>query len=244
VRRTPGFADAIEPASVHFLAMLHRNRTSRGLACLAIGALLVLLLPAAVAAHADLETSTPADGATVPSPFDEPIVMTFSAALADGSKADLLGPGGATVASAIVDGPGATMTITLDAALAPGDYEVKWVSVGEDGDLERDTFSFAVAAPPPTASPSPSPTIAPPAASPTETAESAAPSSPPPSSAAPSAMPSAAPSSPLPSSAAPVEGDASSGAGDVLLPIIATLVVVGAGAVYLLSRRNRPTLPR
>ena len=227
--RTPGFADAVGPASVHFLAMLHQNRTSRGLACLAIGALLVLLLPAAVAAHADLETSTPADGATVPSPFDGPIVMTFSAALADGSKADLLGPGGATVASAMVDGPGATMTITLDAALAPGDYEVKWVSVGEDGDLERDTFSFAVAAASPTASPSPSPTIARPTASPTETAESAAPSSPPPS-----ATP----------SAAPVDGDASSGAGDVLLPILATLVVVGAGAVYLLSRRNRPTLPR
>lgn len=208
--------------------MPNRNRPPRGLACLAIGALLVLLLPAAVAAHAELETSSPADGATVPSPFDGPIVMAFSAALADGSKADLLGPGGATVASATVDGPGATMTITLDAALAPGNYEVKWVSVGEDGDLERDTFSFVVAAAPPTAAPSPSPTIAPPTASPTEAVESAAPPSPP------SATP----------SAAPVDADTSSGAGDVLLPILAALVVVGAGAVYLLSRRNRPPPPR
>lgn len=200
------------------------NGAGGRLRSLLIGALLVLVLPAEVAAHAELETSTPADGASVPSPFDGPIVLSFSAPLADGSKADLLGPGDALVATATVDGPGAKMTITLDAVLAPGDYEIKWVSVGEDTDLERGTISITVAPAPPTAPPS-----AAPAASPTTSA---------------AATPIAAPSttaSPPPSAEPSPTVDASTSAGDVILPIIVALIVVGAGAVYLLSRRNRPT---
>ena len=195
--------------------MTRPDRARGRLLSLVISALLVLVLPAQVAAHAELEISTPADGATVPSPFDGPIVLNFSATLADGSKADLLRPDGPTIASAAVDGPGAGMTFTLDLALAPGAYEIKWLSVGEDTDLERGTISFTVAPAASTASPSPRPTTAP-------TAAAAA------------ATPSAEPSQ---------TGDASTEGGDVFLPIIVALIVVGAGAVYLLSRRNRPTSP-
>lgn len=188
----------------------------------------MLLLPAVVLAHAELETSTPADGATVPSPFAGPIVMTFSAALANGSKAELYGPDGTLIASAMVDGPGATMTIVLDASLVAGVHDVKWVSIAEDTDLDRGTISFTVAPTPPTASPSASPTVAPPTAPATAATESSTPAS-------------LTPSASL--SASPGNSGASSGSGDVLLPIVAGLIVVGAGAVYL-SRRNRPTPTR
>jgi LPXTG-motif cell wall-anchored protein len=36
-------------------------------------------------------------------------------------------------------------------------------------------------------------------------------------------------------------GDTTGSGSDVVLPIIVALVVLGAGAAYLLSRRNRPT---
>ncbi|MEA2611763.1 MAG: hypothetical protein QOG32_1489, partial [Chloroflexota bacterium] len=36
-------------------------------------------------------------------------------------------------------------------------------------------------------------------------------------------------------------GTTGSGTSDVLLPIIVALIILGAGAAYLLSRRGRPT---
>ena len=206
--------------------MMRSHRARGRLPILVIGALLVLVLPAEVAAHAELETSIPADGATVSSPFDGPIVLSFSAALADGSKADLLGPDGVTIAAASVDGPGAKMTITLDAVLAPGAYEIKWVGVGEDTDLERGTISFTVAPAPPTASPSDRPSSSPTASAAATLSAAPSTTASPPASAEPSGT-----------------VDASTSAGDVVLPIIVALIVVGAGAVYLLGRRNRPTTP-
>ena len=200
---------------------------ARTTAALIAGALLVTMLPAVVVAHAELETSTPADGATVESPFDGPIVLDFTEALADGSEADLLGPDGAAVVAAAVDGPGAQMTFELDAALDPGVYEVRWTGVALDGHVDRGTFEFRVAPAPPMPEPTPEPTPAP------ETSASAAPETPPPATPEPSVAP--APS--------PTVDDGAAGTADVLLPIIVALLVVGAGAVYLLTRRNRPTLP-
>jgi methionine-rich copper-binding protein CopC len=183
------------------------------------------MLPTAVVAHAELKTSRPADGASVESPFDGPIVLDFTEALGEGSEADLLGPGGATIATAEVDGLGAQMTFELDAALDPGDYEVRWTGVALDGHVDRGTFGFTVTPAPPTPEPTPEPTPTPAASA------TAAPVTPVPASAAPSVAASPSPSS-----------DAGS-AGDVLVPIIVALLVVGAGAVYLLTRRNRPSLP-
>ena len=212
--------------------MLHAFGPRRALAGLALALVIGLIAPAVVTAHAELESSTPADASTLPSTFDGPIVLTFSAALADGSKADLLGPDGAVVASAVVDGPGATMTIaieaTLEATLAPGQYEVRWVSVGDDGDLERGTIAFTIAPAP--ASPSPTATAATTATvSPASAAASAAPATPPPA---------ASPS------VSPADGGGGSSSADVILPILVVLIVVGAGAVYLVGRRNRATPTR
>jgi methionine-rich copper-binding protein CopC len=204
----------------------HPIRARRAAALLA-GALLVAMLPAVVVAHAELETSVPADGATVDSPFDGPIVLDFTEALADGSEADLLGPAGTSVASATVDGPGAQMTFELDAALEPGDYEVRWTGVALDGHVDRGTVQFTVAPVPQTPEPTPEPT-------PTAEASTTAV----PTTASPiTAAPSVAPTPPS------EDGGSDAGAGDVLLPIIVVVLVAGAGAAYLLTRRNRPAAP-
>ena len=165
-----------------------------------------------------MQTATPTDGATVPSPFAGPIVLTFSAELADRSKADLIGSDGKTIATAAPDGPGARMTITLDAPLAAGSYEVKWVSVATDGDLLRVTVTFTVTPAVTTAPPSPTPTHTP---TPAPTPSAAA---------TPSAAPSPTESPAQPSTQTSPTVEPSTGAGDVVLPIMVALIVVGAGA--------------
>lgn len=212
-----------------------RRRLARGrLIALGTCALLLLALPTAAAAHAELERSMPADGAMVPSPFGGPIVLEFSAPLALGSKADLIGPGGGTVATAAVDGPGATMTFTLGGTLDAGPYEVKWTSVAADTDVARGTVGFTVS--PAVASSTPAPT-AEPTAAPSASATAPETTAPEATALASSEPPASAGASPAGSS------DASGGGADVVLPIIVALLVVGAGAVYLVTRRNRPRAP-
>ena len=178
-----------------------------------------------MAAHSELESSVPAQKATVPSPFTGPIVLTFSEHLATGSKADLIAPGGANVAKATVDATAKTMTFTLTAPLDPGAYEVRWVSIADDGDLLRQpVVTFTVAA-----APSPSPTPVP-----TATAERHRPRR---------VGPTPSPRSPRRPCPRPTAGPRGSGNSDVVLPIIVALIVLGAGAAYLLSRRNRPPDP-
>ena len=179
----------------------------------------VLLQPGLTAAHSDLVSSDPAQGATVPSPFTGPIVLTFSEHLATGSKADLVDTNGATIASATIGAT--TMTFTLTSSLTAGPYEVRWVSIADDGDLLRQpVVQFAVA---------PAAASAPPAAStrPRATADPSAPAS-----LAPSSGPTPTPSGD--------NGETGNGS-DVVVPIIVALIIIGAGAAYLLTRRNRPT---
>lgn len=204
-----------------------RHGPARGLA---MAMLLLAVLPSAAAAHAELETSSPAGGATVTSPFDGPIVLDFSAALADGSRAELIGPSG-PIATEIVVGPGATMTITPAGPLEPGTYEVRWTSVAEDTDVARGTFSFTVeAAPEPTPTPTPEASAT---AAPTPAATTAAPAS-----ASPGAESSASPSP------SPAEPGTAASSTDVLIPIVVVVLVAAAGAAYFLTRRNRPTTQR
>ncbi len=206
-----------------------RGRRRRGLLHgLAIALLLLAVLPSAAAAHAELETSSPADGATVASGFDGPIVLDFSAALADGSKAELIGPSGPVAIESTI-APESTMTITLAGPLEPGAHEVRWTSVAEDTDVARGTFSFTVeAAPEPTPAPTPEPT-----ATVSPGATTAAPAS-----ASPSHAPSAS------ASPSPTEPGAAASSTDVLIPIVVVVLVAAAGAAYFLNRRNRPTSPR
>jgi methionine-rich copper-binding protein CopC len=209
-----------------------RSARHRLVAWCALAALVALWSPAIATAHSELEKATPADKATVESPFSGPIVLSFSEELASGSKADLLGPGGAGVASATVDGPGKTMSFALSAPLDPADYEVRWVSVADDGDLLRGTVTFTVAPAPATPTPTATVTIT---SSVTETSRPATP--------VPTAEVSPESPSPSPSSFLGENGSDTNG-GDVILPIVVALLVIVAGAVYLLGRRNRPSIRR
>ena len=207
----------------------------RSVVALSVALLLVLAMiaPAVVLGHAELETSDPADGASVEGPFAGPIVITFSEDLEAESSADLRDGAGRVAATAGIDG--ATISLTPDAPLAEGEYEVRWTAAAGDGHIERGSFRFTVlaaATPEPTASPTPTPEAT---ASPTAEATATA---------TPDGTPSAIPASsdgPVPS-AAP-DGSATSSGTDVLLPIVAAVVIVGALAAFLLRRRDSTSTP-
>jgi methionine-rich copper-binding protein CopC len=202
--------------------MTHSTTRARSVVLAAVAALL-LLFPVTVAAHADLDVPTPADGATVEGTPAE-IFGTFTQAMApDGSSLVLRDPANAVVARGGVDpDDDHRMVITDVPELAPGDYLVQWTTISaEDDELDRDTWTFTVteaATPPPTSTPEPS---AVPSTSPSATPE-------------PSHEVSTTPSG----SAVPQDPTASSA--DVVLPIILGLAIVLIAAGYLVSRRGRP----
>lgn len=187
--------------------------------------LTALAFPAGVLAHSELEKASPKDGAVLDASPEE-IVLTFSAALnTSKSSITLHDPSGAQVAKGGVDPADDTVMRLSPPALDPGEYEIRWTSVSEDGDLLRDTLHFQVTAPP-TAPPTPSPTIAP------SEAPSASPSP------SPSVVPSAAPS-PAPSA----DGTPAASSTDILLPIVAALAVVLLLGAWLLRNRARGARP-
>jgi methionine-rich copper-binding protein CopC len=213
-----------------FLPLRHPVRPVVALS-VALLMLVALLAPTAVLGHAELDTSDPADGASVEGPYAGPILLTFTEDLEAESNAVLRDGAGVVAATSVVDG--ATITLTPAATLAEGEYEVRWESFADDGHLERGTFRFTVLpapTPEPTASPTPTPdATASPTTEPTASAEGT-----------PSASP-AASDAPTPS-AAP-DPDGTSSGSDVLLPIIVAVVIVGGLAAFLLRRRDSTTTP-
>lgn len=196
----------------------------RSLALLAAAAVF-LLLPAAVAAHAELDVPTPADGATVEGPPAE-VAGTYTQAVdPDGSSLVLRDAANAVVARGGVDPADDHRMVIADLPdLAPGAYLVQSVTISaEDDELDRATWSFTVEA-----APTPAPTAAP----------TAVPSA----TAAPTAEPTpnvtVTPSGPI----TPPE-DPTGSTADVFLPIIAGLAIVLIAAAVLLSRRSRPSGP-
>jgi methionine-rich copper-binding protein CopC len=182
--------------------------------------LALLLVPGVVLAHADLETPTPADKSTVTEPVAEVSGIYSEPMTPDGSSLVVKDASGTTVARGTVDPEDDTrMVATPTTPLGTGTYTVESTAVATDGHIEHATWTFTVAV---VATPSPTPvSSAPPSAAPTP-----APATP---------VPSVAPT-PVPSS----DGSSTGSGGDVLLPIIVALIILGAGAAYLLSRRNRP----
>jgi methionine-rich copper-binding protein CopC len=209
----------------------------RAAAPVLVALLVAFTLPGVVAAHAELKTPTPADKATSTAPVTF-VAGTFTQRVkADGSSLVVKLVGGTTVAQGGVDpNDPLRMVATPATPLGSGAYRVEWTTISlDDGELARGTWTFTVAVAP-TPSPTPIPTSTP----------SAAPSVAPSASA--TATSSAVPVTPVPSAApTPVpsaDGSATGGSGDAVLPIVVALVVLGAGAAFLLSRRGqRPTDP-
>lgn len=200
-------------------------------AILATSVLALLLMPSVVMAHAELETSTPKDKATVEGTPTE-IVGTYSEAMdPTGSSLKLLDASGAQIAKGAVDpADDKRMVITDLPGLAPGTYTVKSTTKSAaDGDVDRKEWTFTVeVAPTPSPSPTPTPTPAPSATA----APTPVPPTPSPSLVA----------SPTPTPSA--DGGTTGTGSDVLLPIIAAVVLVAVVAGYLYTRRDRtPTQP-
>ena len=183
---------------------------------------LSLVLPAGVLGHSQLKTPTPADKSTVTEPVLQ-VSGTFTEAIkTDGSSLLVKDATGATVAQGGVDATDdKLMTASPANPLPNGSYTVQWTTISaDDGDIARGTWTFTVAV-----APSPSPT-----ATPAPTA-SAAPTVAPTPTPVVTAVPSPAPSG---------SGSTTGSGGDVIVPIVVALVILGAGAAYLLSRRGRP----
>ncbi len=207
--------------------MSTRRRIARAVAAIAAMLLLAWSFPMTVLGHAELETSTPAADSTVDGPYADPIVITFTEGPVGDSGARLRdsASGDEIEATATIDGD--TMTLTPAAPLVDGEYAVAWTAIADDGHVERGTILFTVvtpAIPEPTASPTP--TVTPTAS----TSASATPS------ASPDATPSAAPTPAASSS--PSDPDSTSGAGDVLLPILLVALLIGGLALLLYRRRD------
>lgn len=184
---------------------------------LLLGALATLLVPAAVAAHADLVGSTVTEGQVVPSGSLGAISLTFSEDLGAGSKVELVGPGIDTTADWAA-GDGRVLSMRPPDPLPPGSYELRWTSVATDGDILRGIIHFTVT--PATGSPSSLPSAG---------AVTQGPSPTPTSPLVPSPAPSASPN-----------GGTSSGSLDLLLPIALVLALVAIG-FGLLRGRSRAT---
>ena len=195
------------------------------LAASLVAVLVACLVPGVAVAHSELDKPTPADKSTVTTPVTR-VSGTFTESIKqDGSSLVVKGSTGATVARGGVDATDdKLMTASPTAPLANGAYTVEWTTISaDDNDLARGTWTFTVAI---VATPSPT-------AGPAASASAAATVAPTPS---PTLTPTLAPS-PSPSGGT----DTSGGGSDVILPIVVALVVLGAGAAYLLSRRGRPT---
>ena len=212
--------------------MMRQFRIHRVAAQAASALLLIALLPGVAHAHAQLDKPTPADKATVTQPVTVVSGTFVERVNPDGSKLVVKLVGGGTVAQGGVDpGNAKQMVATPATPLGSGAYLVEWTTISlDDGELARGTWTFTVAVTP-TASPTPV-TTATPVASAT-VAPSVAPS-PTPSTAY---APTSAGPTPVPSAG----GDTTGSGSDVVVPILVALIVLGAGAAYLLSRRNRPT---
>lgn len=184
-------------------------------------AFLLISLPLPAAAHAELASANPADGSAVEGLPDE-IVLVFTEAVDAGrSSIELRSSADAVLATGGADPADATRMIIEPPALpelAPGAYTIRWTAVADDGHVERGTIGFTVTAPAPTPTPTPAPSV-----TPTPTVSSAPT---PDVTASPTPAPSAAPTEPA------------GGSGDVLIPIVAGLVLLGAFGAWLLRRRG------
>jgi methionine-rich copper-binding protein CopC len=209
--------------------MTSRPTRARFLALAAVAAL-VLLLPAAVAAHAELLETTPADGATVTGTPEELVAVFDDELVVDESSLSIRNAQGDRLAVGHVDPDEPThLLISPVPELAIGTYEMRWTAGTADGHVERGTWSFTVAGAIKTPeTPAPAETAAPSSAA-TATPAASASATPDPSTA------------PTPSGTAAPTDPTGTATNDAILPIIAALAIVLIGAAALLSRRGRPS---
>lgn len=140
---------------------------------LTVGGLLVLAAPAS--AHAELESSSPADGASL-STAPTQIKLTFSEAVTlQADPVTVTGPGGEKwlVGTPSIAGPVVTVPVTPSGPA--GAYTLTYKSVADDGDKQTGTVHFTLTAPAsPSTSAAPTTSASPAAQTPTTQSPAAA----------------------------------------------------------------------
>lgn len=188
-------------------------------ATVAAVALLLSLAVVPVAAHVTLASSDPADGSAVDG-SPPAITLLFTEDLrADRSFFNLKDAAGETLGRGGPDPANRRALVLAPPELPPGEYRVEWAAIGSDGHVERGIVRFAVVEPTPAPTPTPEPTPGP-----TDAAPTASPVPTPDVTPAPTATP------------ATGDGDPVASSGDVLIPIVAGLLLVGGLGVFLLRR--------
>lgn len=94
----------------------------------------IAFAPGVASAHAEIASSTPANGATVPQGTTQ-LALTFTEDVSvDQTTAQVMGPGGSEVSgvNAAVDRAERTKMNITTPALQPGQYTIKWAAVTED----------------------------------------------------------------------------------------------------------------
>lgn len=97
-------------------------------------------------AHAELVSSEPAPGATVPVGLSL-ITLTFREPIAEGSQVTLYADQFQTVAGVTSAVDGTVLRASLAAGLDAGLYTVQWRAVSVDGDPVEGSYQFAVSPP-------------------------------------------------------------------------------------------------
>lgn len=204
-----------------------RRPLGLGLSALLLATLAVLVPVAPAQAHDRLVSSDPESGATLDSAPEE-IGLTFSANVQDiGGSVDLTDADGEKVSVGSPEVDGTTVTTAVEDDLSAGDYEVRWRVVSSDGHAISGVVDFTVEGD---------------EGSSDEASESASSSSEfsqaPTSSDAETSSPESSGTSDEASESAGSEEESGTSPAMLLLAAGVVVVVLGAGAVLLRSRRR------
>lgn len=118
----------------------------KALAAAVLGSLVILASPTPASAHAELESSSPRNGAvtskaptTIALSFSEPAEVTDLAVLDSRAR----------VTPSRFTTEGARVTVTPAAPLAPGPHTVQWKAVSDDGHAVSGAIAFIIGKPTP-----------------------------------------------------------------------------------------------
>jgi len=115
----------------------------RASALVAAVALCVLVTVAPASAHAELVSSNPTDGATLPS-LPAEVVLTFDENVGTPAYVSVTDADGTSVASGEAAIDGATVTQRLSTTAAAGTYSLAYRVVSDDGHPVTGTLGFTV----------------------------------------------------------------------------------------------------
>jgi methionine-rich copper-binding protein CopC len=102
------------------------------------------ILSAPALAHAKLEKSEPADGATLTAPPRAVMLYFNETPDLKLSKVEIVGPEGKVELGPAHSMADKDIMAAIKGSLGPGKYTVNWQTAGKDGHVQKGAFSFTV----------------------------------------------------------------------------------------------------